>query len=297
MLIDKHHLDPEIAERVKAGKIPDKKVEAYFKLVDRIEKEILPHEVITNNQFTRWFRLGDLDMEDVRHFLVQFSVFSNLFLEAQLKKMINAPSLEAMHQSKEILMNELGVVFRANRSTTKTLDADVEPDLVGTEGTVEGGSFKFAAAHFEWLLRMNSHVGLTFNDFGKRRHGTKSTLFFCDELSRLYGGEDTHVALGASFAVENWAAAGFWKELISGLQKFKERSCPKLPLAFFLWHDRVEDQHAAHTWHELQEEFFSIELDEDKFIAGGKEMLDGVLAFWKGLNEDRLSRQNKRKVS
>lgn len=297
MSTDRRQLDPEIAAKVKSGEIPSKKVDAYFRMVNRIEKEILPHEVIVNNQFTRWFKEGNLDLEDVRHFLVQFSVFSNLFLEAQLKKTINAPTLEAMHQSKEILMNELGVVFRSKKAVTKPVDADVEPDLVGTEGTVEGGNFKFAAAHFEWLLRMNSHVGLTFNDFGKRRHGTKSTLFFCDELSRLYGAEDPHIALGASFAVENWAAAGFWKELISGLDKFKKRSLPALPLAFFLWHDRVEDQHAAHTWHELQEEYFEMEVDEDKFFDGGREMLNGVLAFWKGLNEDRLKREGVRKLS
>ena len=64
-----------------------------------------------------------------------------------------------------------------------------------------------------------------------------------------------------------------------------------MPIAFFTWHDRVEDQHAAHTWTELEEEYFSMELDEDKFIQSGREMLDGVLAFWKGLNEDRLKRR------
>jgi hypothetical protein len=118
-------------------------------------------------------------------------------------------------------------------------------------------------------------------------------LFFCDELSRLYGSDDTQVGLGASFAVENWAAAGFWKELIQGLEIFKQRECPKLPLAFFLWHDKVEDQHAAHTWHELEEEYFSIDIDENKFISGGQKMLDGVQAFWVGLNEDRLRRHSR----
>lgn len=291
----KRELSPETQALVKCGKVPTRKVDAYFKLLDRIEREILPHEVIVNNRFSKWFAEGKLDREDVRHFLVQFSVFSNLFIEAQLKKAINAPTLEAMHQSKEILLNELGVVFR-NPKGKKAEGGDVEPDLVGTEGTVEGGTFRFAAAHFEWLLRMTGHVGLSFTDVGKRRHGTKSTLFFCDELSRLYGSDDPHVGLGASFSVENWAAAGFWKELVSGLEKFKKREVPQLPLAFFTWHDRVEDQHAAHTWDELEEEYFEMELDEDKFIEGGKEMLDGVLAFWNGLNEDRLKREGVRKV-
>ncbi len=271
---------------------PSVKQAAYQRLIDRIEKEFLPHEVIRNNEFTKWFSKGEMDKEDVRHFLTQFSVFSNLFIEAQLKKTINSPTLEAMHTSKQILMNELGVVFKNTKASKATtpFDTDIDPALVGTEGTIEGSHFRFAAAHFEWLLNMISHVGLTFNDVGKRRHGTTSTLFFCDELARLYGSDDPHVGLGASFAVENWAAAGFWKELIQGLEIFKKKSAPQMPLAFFTWHDRVEDQHAAHTWEELEEEYFSMELNEDKFIQGGKEMLNGVLAFWKGLDQDRKRR-------
>jgi len=33
-----------------------------------------------------------------------------------------------------------------------------------------------------------------FNDLGKRSHGSKSTVFFCDELSRLYGSENYEIA-------------------------------------------------------------------------------------------------------
>ena len=291
-------ISEEIAAKVKRGEIPQSRVNEYQKLLERIRKEILPHPVITDNKFCDWFKKGQVDREDVRHFLVQFSVFSNLFIEAQLKKTINAPTLEAMHASKQILMNELGVVFKPTKKKThEDVSSDVEKDIVQEEGTVDGGTFFFKAAHFEWMLRMTSHVGLTYNDVGKRRNGTQSTLFFCDELCRIYGSEDTHVGLGASFAVENWAAAGFWKELISGLHAFKERECPQLPLAFFTWHDKVEDQHAAHTWDELEETFFSMDLDQEKFIQAGKEMLDGVNAFWKGLDEDRKKREDQRKIA
>lgn len=269
------------------GKITQSRVDDYFKLIDRVVAEILPHPVITDNEYTAWFEKGGLSKENVRHFLVQFSVFSNLFILAQLKKMLNSPTLESMRASKEILMNELGVVFR-KPGKQEIASGDVDPELVGTEGTIEGSPFRFAAAHFEWLLRMTAHVGLGFSEVGKRRHGTKSTLFFCDELSRIYGSDDTHVGLGASFAVENWAAAGFWKQLIAGLSDYEKREAPEMPLAFFTWHDRVEDQHAAHTWDELEEEFFAQDVDPDRFIRGGKEMLDGVHVFWKGLNEDRL---------
>lgn len=288
-------ISPAIHQRIQDGCISKKQLDAYQILVKRIEKDLLPHEVITNNKYSAWFAKGSFDRQEAKHFMVQFSVFSNLFIEAQLKKTINAPTLEAMHASKEILMNELGVIFKNPKKRATESLGDQDDGLVESEGTVEGGTFRFGAAHFEWLLRMLSHLDLSFAEVGKRKHGTKSTLFFCDELARLYGSDDPDTALGASFAVENWAAAGFWKELIQGLEIFKQRECPKMPLGFFKWHDMIEDQHAKHTWDELQEEFFSADtVDIDKFIESGKEMLNGVLAFWNGLNEDRLKRAKTR---
>jgi pyrroloquinoline quinone (PQQ) biosynthesis protein C len=210
---------------------------------------------------------------------VQFSVFSHLFVEAQLRKVINAPTLEAYHAGKEILMNELGVVFNGR----------TDDEGVALEGTIDGSRYKHPAAHFEWLTRFAKPLGLEFADLGKRHHGTPATLFFCDELLRIYGSEDPSIAEGASYAVENWAAAGFWKELIAGLEAFKARECPTLPLAFWTWHDKVEDQHAAHTADELAEAFFTEGFDEDKFLEGAREMLDGVKAFWDGLWHDYQS--------
>ncbi len=145
----------EILDKVNRGEISQKRVDEYHKLLERIKREILPHEVITNNQFCAWFEKGKIDRDDVRHFLVQFSVFSNLFIEAQLKKTINAPTLEAMHASKQILMNELGVVFKpTKKKTIADTSTEVENDIVQEEGTVDGGSFFFKAAHFEWMIRM-----------------------------------------------------------------------------------------------------------------------------------------------
>ncbi len=34
---------------------------------------------------------------------------------------------------------------------------------------------------------------------------------------------------------------------------------------------------------------FTDEFDEEKFLAGGRRMLDGVQAFWTGLNEHRIA--------
>jgi pyrroloquinoline quinone (PQQ) biosynthesis protein C len=197
-----------------------------------------------------------------------------------------------MRASKEILANEIGVIFnKPGKDLGEVDDKDREgdPDIVSIEGSVDGGTFRFRAAHFEWLLRIGEVLGLGFNDMGKRRHGTPATLFFCDQLAAIYGNEDPNIAEGASFAVENWAAAGFWKQLVAGLDAFKKAEEPKLPLAFFTWHDRIEEQHAGHVMEELEELYFTEDFDEEKFIKGGREMLEGVQAFWTGLNENRLA--------
>ncbi len=262
----------------------------------RVERELLRRPIIVHNPFTSWFGRGEFTREQLRQFIVQFSVFSNQFLVAQLLKTVNAPTLAAMRASKEILANEIGVVFARPRGAAdeddaaahaKGDDTEYDPELVAAEGTVEGGVFHFRAAHFEWLLRIAEALGLSFDDIGKRRHGSPATLFFCDELARLYGSEDPIVAEGASFAVEHWAAAGFWKELIQGLERYRARTGERFSIAFFTWHDRLEDQHAGHTEDELAEAFRRPGFDEDRFLSAGCEMLDGVQAFWLGLDDMR----------
>lgn len=271
-----------------------------------ITATFMQHPVVTDNAYTAWFAEGDMPLDHLRHFTVQFSVFSNQFLLAALNRVINADTIESSRESKEILMNELGVIYNDGRTSMKTHgrepqgfapQADTDPALVSTEGTVDGGTFRFQAAHFEWLLRFGAPLGLGFDDMGKRRHGTPSTVFFCDELFRLYGSDDYNEAMGAAFAVENWAAAGFWKELISGLERMKTTHVPTLPLAFFTWHDKIEDQHKQHTWDELMECYESPQFREEPFLRAGMKMLDGVKVFWDGLNKDRQDAPHLRRAS
>jgi hypothetical protein len=252
-----------------------------------VDEVVVHHPVVVDNAYTKWFSKGEATRQEVRHLTVQFSVFSHLFVEAQLRKVINAADLDTYRAGKEILMNELGVVFRPVGRGGRP-EPGVDPELVSTEGTVEGSRFRFAAAHFEWLVRFGAPLGLDFADLGKRHQGSESTLFFCDELLRIYGSQDASTAEGASYAVEHWAAAGFWKELIAGLTAFKERECRELNLAFWTWHDKVEDQHAAHTADELEEAVRLPGFDGEKFLAGAADMLQGVKAFWDGLWNDHL---------
>ena len=276
---------------------------------ETIEQKFMRHPVVTDNAYTAWFARGAMTLDELRHFTVQFSVFSNQFLLAALNRAINADTLQATRESKEILMNELGVIYNdrgakghaaggeSAPAASANHDREGDPALVSTEGTVDGGTFRFQAAHFEWLLRFGQPIGLTFDDMGKRRHGSPSTLFFCDELFRLYGSDDYNEAMGAAFAVENWAAAGFWKELIAGLERVKREQVPALPLAFFTWHDKIEGQHKSHVWDELRECYESPKFREEPFIRAGIKMLDGVRAFWDGLERDRRDTQRQRKAS
>jgi hypothetical protein len=288
-------VSPRIEERLRTGELTEAQVDAFRDFLDRVDRDLLHHRIITDNAYTRWFRDGRASDAELAHFVRQFSVFSNQFLVAALLRVINAPSLQQARAAKEILMNELGVIYRrtdGQQSSARVVDEESkdregDPELVSTEGTVDGGIFRFRAAHFEWLLAVGEALGLGFDDMGKRRHGRPYTLQFCDELQRLYGSEDGQVAEGASFAVENWAAAGFWQELEDGLLRIKASRLPGLKVAFFTWHNRVEAQHAGHTMEELEAVVFDPGFDQAKFFQGAREVLDAISIFWDGLEDDR----------
>src|ERR671928_679215 len=101
----------------------------------RVEALVHHHPVVVDNAYTRWFATGSTDRDEVRHLTVQFSVFSHQFVEAQLRKVINAADLDTYRSGKEILMNELGVIFNGR----------VDDEGVATEGTVDGSKFRFSA--------------------------------------------------------------------------------------------------------------------------------------------------------
>ena len=258
----------------------------YFK--QELRETVLSHPIIKHNSYLEWFSQADLLESDVIYFTKQFSVFSNQFIIAQLLKTINANSLEQMRDAKEILANEIGVVFKPSKQKKTT--SGVDPEVVGVEGTVDGGTFRFKAAHFEWLVNFAEPLGLTFNDIGKRKHGNPATLFFCDELIRIYGSDNFSTAAGASFGVENWANAGFWGQITQGLESYNKQTKSNLNLGFFKWHDALEGQHAQHTWDELEEIFNDKDFNKDEFIKGGNNILDGVAAFWEGLDQNRIAK-------
>ncbi|HEY9658283.1 MAG TPA: hypothetical protein V6C65_07515, partial [Allocoleopsis sp.] len=253
-------LSPRIQQRLEQGKLTQAQVDDFQTFWTEVDRRLLHHPIILHNAYTHWFSQGIATDAELRYFIQQFSVFSNQFLIAALQKVINSPSLQQSRASREILLNELGVIYRkpeqpmGNSSllSEEEKDQQGDPDLVSTGGTVDGGICRFRAAHFEWLVDVAAGVGLEFSEIGQRKQGSSTTLHFCDELIRLYGSDDPQIAEGASFAVENWAAAGFWQELEDGLSLIKRTRHPHLRLAFFTWHNRVEAQHAGHTVEELE---------------------------------------------
>jgi hypothetical protein len=287
-----------IEKRLCQRELTQEQVNNFRDFLAEVDRHLLHHRIITNNAYTRWFSEGSATDAEFRHFIKQFSVFSNQFLIAALQKVINSTTLQQSRASREILLNELGVIYRKPGQsvgsqiglTEDEKDRQGDPELVSTEGTVDGGVCRFRAAHFEWLAGVAEGLGLSFEEIGKRKHGRPTTLHFCDELIRLYGSDDPQIAEGASFAVENWAAAGFWQELEDGLTLLKQTQYPHLRLAFFTWHNRVEAQHAGHTLEELEEVYFHPDFDRNKFMQGGQEILAAIAIFWDGLESDRLNR-------
>ncbi|KAJ8599817.1 hypothetical protein CTAYLR_004022 [Chrysophaeum taylorii] len=223
---------------------------------------VAAHRIVKSNPYCEWFRHGEANRAQVRDLVQQFSVFSNLFLSAQLRKVLNAPSLEEMREGKEILANEIGVAFN--------------------KGSIEGGKYSHESAHFEWLLDVGDSVGLTFDQMGKRCHGSPETLHFCDALYDIYGSDDLNEALGASFAIEHWANAGFWDSLVEGMERLD------LPLGFWRFHQALEAQHAAHTMDELEASLaHGLITNQATFEDAANRMLDACAVFWDGLEAKR----------
>ncbi len=253
----------------------------------KVNDIVFNHPVVTDNTYTKWVAEGNMSKEDIKDLTIQFSVFSHYFMQAQMLKCFAAQTLEQYHSGKEILMNELGVSFTKPGAAAAD---DSDPNAVPTEGTVNGGKYRHTAAHFEWLLKFAEPLGLGFNEIGKWHMGTEATHHFCNALNEWYGNPDPCVGAGASYAVENWAAAGFWKELIAGIEAFNNDQGANLNLGFWKWHDMVEDQHAEHTQEELLEDFEEPWFDQEKYLEGATHILDAVKVFWDGLDASRKAR-------
>src|SRR5262245_30975862 len=71
------------------GELSHAQVEQFRDFLAEVDRDLMHHRVITDNAYTRWFRDGTATDDELRHFIKQFSVFSNQFLIAALLRVIN----------------------------------------------------------------------------------------------------------------------------------------------------------------------------------------------------------------
>ena len=110
--VDHFTVSERVEERLARGELTKAQVEGFKEFLEEVDRDLLHHRIILSNAYTAWFRKGEVTDGELRHFVQQFSVFSNQFLVAALLRVINAPSLSQARSAKEILMNELGVIYR-----------------------------------------------------------------------------------------------------------------------------------------------------------------------------------------
>ncbi len=256
----------------------------------KIGNEFFEHSVIVNNPYTKWFRQGLSNTEQVKDLIKQFSVFSNHFIVVQAKRMVNASTLEGEECARAILLNECGVM------------QDVKT------GSIEGKTFFTKGAHLNWLREIANILEIEPKVIGRWETGTKSTHEFLEGLDQTYGSRDGQLGAGASFAIETWASFGigqgeevesnnFWKELVVGLENHNQnlrlpRKLKPIPIGFFQYHFETESGHGANVWQELEKTFNQPGFDEEKFIEAGKLALKAIYTFWLGLDEVRKELEN-----
>ena len=271
------------SDKVKSEKLNQMK--DFNSLKKTIEKEFFQHPVIVNNPYTKWFKQGNANTEQIKDLIVQFSVFSNHFIVVQCKRMVYASTIEGEEAARAILLNECGVGMNV-----KT-------------GSIEGQKFTTPNAHLNWLRKMADTLSIPSNLIGRWKSGTKSTHKFLDGLDKTYGSLDGIVGAGASFAIETWAAFGiggtkeeesnnFWMELVNGLEAYNQKqrtshNLPSVPTGFFKYHFETEAGHGVSVWKELEETYNQSDFDEKKYIEAGKIALESIYTFWLGLDETR----------
>ena len=244
-------------------------VKTFKEIIGHAQEILEKHPILVENRYLDWFEKGELTRQDVTHFLIQFSVLNNLLFVAQTKFMNNVVDYETFIEIKGFIKNRLGVIGD-NRS---------EP---------------FQKSLFEHLLVLGKGLGLEFNNLGKRRHASESTLYLTDQLEQLYDSDDFSIALGARYAFEVWASSKFWDSISIGLKIFEKKLNLNLSLNF------LEIQESLKLEHKLKMENLLDRLSSkfnphfffnpNQFYYGLKKSLDALEVFWNSLDHARINR-------
>jgi hypothetical protein len=252
----------EVHEIVERGEMGRESAAAFTQLIVDATARVMCHPVVAGNRYLERFSRG-VTYAQARHEVQQFSVFAAQFDVAQAKLVANAPTLEAYMERLKVLLNEKGIPY-----------AD------GFDGDLTG-RWSIDTVHFTWMRTMADGLDLGFEDLAKIWIAQPGTKAFVDATFECYASTDQSTALGASFAIENWAANSLWKPWISGMKKLNATLSRPINLGYLTYHDLEEEHHSQATLDELLENFHESWFDAGKFLAGAERILtDGVEAYY-----------------
>lgn len=223
---------------------------------------VMCHPIVASNRYLERFAQG-VSFAQARHELQQFSVFAAQFDVAQAKLVANAPTEDAYRERLKVLLNEKGIPYEN-----------------GFEGELTG-HWSMGTVHFMWLRNTAEGLGLKFEDLGKIWIGLPGTVAFVNATFDTYASTNQSRALGASFAIENWAANSLWKPWIAGMKKLNASVSKSVPLGYLTYHDSEEEHHSQATLDELLENFREPWFDSAQFLSGAEQILtEGVQAYY-----------------
>ncbi len=252
----------EVRIQVAHGELSEDKADEFQQLLVDACARVMCHPIVASNNYLARFADG-VTFAQARHEVQQFSVFGLQFDVAQAKLVANAPTLDAYQERLQVLLNEKGIPYKD-----------------GFEGELTG-KWSPATVHFTWMQNMAKGLGLKFEDIGKIWLALPGTKAFVQATFDNYASTDQNVSLGASFAIENWAANSLWTPWIAGMKKLNATLKQPVDLGYITYHEAEEKHHSQATLDELFEDFLEPWFDAEQFLHGAETMLtEGVQAYY-----------------
>lgn len=252
----------KLGQEVDAGEFPADKAREFEDLIVEACRRVMCHPIIAGNRYLERFSEG-VTLAQARHELQQFSVFGLQFDVAQAKLVANARTPEAYMERLKVLLNEKGI-----------------PYTHGFEGDLTG-RWNVDTVHFSWMQDTARGLGLKFEDLGKIWVAQPGTRKFVETTFDTYASTDQNIAMGASFAIENWAANALWTPWIAGMERLNATLEKPADLGYLVFHEAQEAHHSQATLDELLETFLEPWFDRAKFFEGADRILtEGVQAYY-----------------
>jgi len=222
---------------------------------------VLRHGAV-NNPYLARFRAGDLGDEDFRTFAVEFYNFARFFPKILVSQLVNTEDEAVAEELTRVLYSELGEGRARNRHELLYRD-------------------------FLRSVGVDVHEALT-------RPMLPSTRTYIEGMERLYGGGNHHLALGASFGLENMAIT-MWDHLIPGLKRLRETRYPAMDPTYFTYHRELEATHEDAMLRAVEAVDGGAaggrmtEAERMDFRRGTAAVLDYLEGFWMGLEARRAA--------